>query len=1179
MGALRMSLTLAEFALGIVGNLIARHGDPAQNALAASLLNRLGQGGRSFPANHDVDRVCRGALRQSLAMMAQGMDLHMHRPQNLIEAFGNRNDENGRWKPLLKWWHTNEGEWFDEFVREIHDEDALQAFSLQPLANASSMDDAIRGLPDDKLEAHFHAALLEWTDRRVQKGKQPEIFEEYIREGWPIDSNTPGVRITLYKAWSLFLQDAIKKDGRVFRILSSDWLASIDARLAQLSLTPDQLVEFVKESLGEQLTLLVGLNETVADLSMRVQGAAISQGELLLLVAEFRNEVGDNFAQLMTQLAGIAQTVTQSDQKLDDLRQYDMTIIGKLDQLLARDRQQTTLPASASSESKVVQRIALSRLLESDGAARFERLIGRSREKSLLTRAWRDDDTAIVSIVAWGGVGKTSLVIDWISDFLARKWDGVDAFFDWSFYSQGTKDQSTASSDKFLAAALHHFNDPEMADSAQPLEEKARRLAVLVQQQRTLLVLDGLEPLQHSRQLHGMEGRLKDVGVYRLLQILAQSPRPGLCVLTTREPVVDLKRYHGVTVKEHNLTHLPVRESAELLHLAGARYAGAAEIANDDQELLTAAKELRGHALTLQLLGGYLRNFGGDVRQRDRIDFQKAFEGQLEGHVFNLMEAYEAWFRVEVVWGQRQLSVLRMMGLFDRVADAECLAALRRQPVIAGVSDGLPEIDDADWRTTLTKLSDHRLVFRDRTTGDVDAHPLIREYFAHQLRTHHPDAYRAAHRRLYEHLCETTQEGDEPTLAELEPLYQAVWHGCPAGLQQEACDNVYFKRLCRYQEFYATNKLGAFGADLGAVACFFDFRWSQVSPALSAADQAWLLNEAAFRLRALGRLREAVEPMRAGLDAFVTTESWNNAASGASSLSELSLTLGEVADGVEFGRQSVDYADRSGDAFQRMSKRTRHADALHQSGEPAAARALFEEAERLQWEMQPTYPLLYSLQGFLYCDLLLAPAEQAAAKHPVCSEAAGLLSRSASPMEQTSLLNDVEQRGRKMFEWRVPGDSLLDIALDHLTLARVALYRGLLTGDPIPSPADSGSHIAQAIAGLRQAGQQQYMPLGLLTSAWTRHAIGDAAGAMADLDEAWEIAERGPMPLFMAEVLLYRARLFGKEERGRTQEENRGYPRGSAAADLQEARRLIEKHGYRRRLPELQEAEQALLAS
>ncbi len=56
-----------------------------------------------------------------------------------------------------------------------------------------------------------------------------------------------------------------------------------------------------------------------------------------------------------------------------------------------------------------------------------------------------------------------------------------------------------------------------------------------------------------------------------------------------------------------------------------------------------------------------------------------------------------------------------------------------------------------------------------------------------------------------------------------------------------------------------------------------------------------LLNEAGFVLRALGRLPEAVQPMRAGLDAYVVEKNWQYAARCAGNLSGLTLTLGEVA--------------------------------------------------------------------------------------------------------------------------------------------------------------------------------------------------------------------------------------------------------------------------------------------
>ena len=74
--------------------------------------------------------------------------------------------------------------------------------------------------------------------------------------------------------------------------------------------------------------------------------------------------------------------------------------------------------------------------------------------------------------------------------------------------------------------------------------------------------------------------------------------------------------------------------------------------------------------------------------------------------------------------------------------------------------------------------------------------------------------------------------------------------------------------------------------------------------------------------------------------------------------------------------------------------------------------------------------------------------------------------------------------------------------------------------------------------------------------------------AQSDLDEAWEIAERGPMPLFLADIHLHRARLFFREA---------NYPWESPQKDLAEARRLIEKCSYWRRKEELEDAELAIL--
>ena len=54
---------------------------------------------------------------------------------------------------------------------------------------------------------------------------------------------------------------------------------------------------------------------------------------------------------------------------------------------------------------------------------------------------------AAVGAVALGGEGKTSLVAKWAAELAHNDWPGCEAAFAWSFYSQGTSDQTQASSD------------------------------------------------------------------------------------------------------------------------------------------------------------------------------------------------------------------------------------------------------------------------------------------------------------------------------------------------------------------------------------------------------------------------------------------------------------------------------------------------------------------------------------------------------------------------------------------------------------------------------------------------------------------------------------------------------------------------------------------------------------
>ncbi len=90
-----------------------------------------------------------------------------------------------------------------------------------------------------------------------------------------------------------------------------------------------------------------------------------------------------------------------------------------------------------------------------------EKLIGRETELAMLDGAWDDAHKNVVVVRGKGGEGKTSLVASWMAELAMKDWRGAEWVLDWSFYSQGTRDQSTASGEAFIISALGHFGDPK----------------------------------------------------------------------------------------------------------------------------------------------------------------------------------------------------------------------------------------------------------------------------------------------------------------------------------------------------------------------------------------------------------------------------------------------------------------------------------------------------------------------------------------------------------------------------------------------------------------------------------------------------------------------------------------------------------------------------------------------
>ncbi len=745
-------------------------------------------------------------------------------------------------------------------------------------------------------------------------------------------------------------------------------------------------------------------------------------------------------------------------------------------------------------------------------------LFGRTKELALLDDAWESKDTNVISFVAWGGIGKSTLVNRWLERLEADNYRGARRVYGWSFYSQGTGERVT-SADLFIAEALRWFGDKDPA-AGSPWD-KGQRLAELVRKERTLLVLDGMEPLQSY--LDYQRGKINDPALAVLVEELCLD-NPGLCVITTREEIPELEKEFADKTQQHNLDQISPEAGRALLRVG--------RVHGTDQDLERASQEFGNHALAINLLTAYLHDIPGRSVS-EAFDIPDLDVPEEKGkHPRRVIAAFEERF------GEGpEVEVLHILGLFDRPANADEIAAVRRPPAIPHLTDYLQDLDGGRWEEVLSTLRRIGLIAKEseHRPGTLDTHPVVREHFGENLQVSYPDSWKQGHRRLYEYYKALPEKDLPDTLEEMAPLFLAVIHGCNAGEYDDARNDVYNRRIKRGNEAFAVKQLGAYGALLAALAGFFEKRWTQPVDDLRHDHHPFVIADAGFFFRALGRLGEAVGPLEVAQSKAIHKHDWESAATIASLLSELHLSLGNVTEAMRYARASVKLADRSGGAFQRMVRRTTLADALHQAGRFDEAEAMFREAEAMQKERQPQYTFLYSLQGYQYCDLLLARGQWA----------------------------QVLDRATRTLAWVTEEGWLLDIGLDHVSLGRAQILDVQQEGAGDLSAA--AEQLDCAVQHLRRAGQHVYIAIGVLARTELYRVTEDYPGAKRDVDEAMRIAKRGGMRLHECDCHLEYARLALAQE-----------DCDEARTRVATARKMVQDMGYHRRDKDLEDIERQL---
>jgi tetratricopeptide (TPR) repeat protein len=246
-------------------------------------------------------------------------------------------------------------------------------------------------------------------------------------------------------------------------------------------------------------------------------------------------------------------------------------------------------------------------------------------------------------------------------------------------------------------------------------------------------------------------------------------------------------------------------------------------------------------------------------------------------------------------------------------------------------------------------------------------HPLIKGYFESDF-----DGQNKmwCHKRIYQYFGEFAPAQPE-TLEEMQPLFEQVYHGCAAGLYDEVCDDVYWEKIYRRNEYFIYHKLSAWETNLSLAKTFFpEGDLSQMPLVSKKSDQGWLLNEAGLALTNIGRPKEAEEPFLTGLKMAIEAKNRINVSMGYQNLADLQFRTGELESGLESAKRALDAAEKAKfDVYIKDSK-AELAWILHHLGKNEEAEKEFRQADELFIKISGRQ--LYSGWGVYYADFLLS---------------------------------------------------------------------------------------------------------------------------------------------------------------------------------------------------------------
>jgi len=668
--------------------------------------------------------------------------------------------------------------------------------------------------------------------------------------------------------------------------------------------------------------------------------------------------------------------------------------------------------------------------------------------------AWVSDLTSpdrVWSLVAAGGTGKTAVA----ERVVATMKPGEANVLVWSFYERPDAD-----------AFLRECNQLFLGEEEGPAGGRLERLERGLRDGRPhLIVLDGLERVQEDAGGGRVRGELSDHTLKLLLRALAAGLGRARALVTSRYPLVDLDPWKNRGYRDTSLDDLSPEAAVDVLRDWG--------VVGNGEALRAAAAQVGNHALSVAVLGSYLRSFAsGRIEAVNEFDLD-AVKGD------DPRAAKRA--RVLAYYAQRlpeqERELLARLSVFPRGVTIDLLGVL----VDAG-GDVAGLLLNAKPRLValLGSLRARGLVFEYRSDEAVTwtAHPFLRERFRELLGCPAEQVFDVVALAFGVGLEKrpVTKPSDPTTLDRYERLIEATRL---AGREQEALD-LFRDGLGGYMHLGWV--LGEYERGYRILVAFSATgRPEDLGVTMALRSRSSLANDLALFAHKLGRLEEARAIRRLDDGWSRTLAERGDTSSGLQNSSEVALALGRLAEARELAGEAVNEAETASDDTKMKHSLARRAIAAHTSGDIATARTDFTSATELEGE--PLYSLRGSQYGRHHLDLGDLAAARALASH--------------------GLATAHEYGWKQQIPW-----------FDAL-LARIALGEG---DDPTP-------HLDAIRAWTSRTGDMQYIIEAHLLTARHLLARGDTQAALGEADTGLLHAVACGYGLLRIELLVALARI------------------------------------------------------